>query len=106
MPASLIGKTRGPAKKFTVIVSHTVSHDPEQNGEYAVVCIANDAFDAASNAGLAVIWHAQGIAQPIYVFEHGTGLARACDNSVFDADDYAETITFTGVESVEAISYR
>lgn len=91
-------KTRTP--ELGVIVE--ASRDGQKE-TWLVVGTWRNAFDAASNAGLAVMHRAGGIATPLFVI-HGADAVNACDGSCFDAEDFDDVVTFAGVDAIEPLA--
>jgi len=82
---------------FTVICRwHPPGHACEP-WQFIAVVIAHctDAQDAADNACLYLIWNQQGMAEPWLVIGGKPSLSIP-DNGTFDAEEFDETITFTG----------
>jgi hypothetical protein len=82
---------------FTVICRWHPPGDACEPWQFIAVVIArcSDAQDAANNACLYLIWDRQGMAEPWLVIEGEPSLSIP-DSGTFDAEDFDETITFTG----------
>jgi hypothetical protein len=82
---------------FTVICRWHPPGDVCAPREFISVVIARctDAQDAANNACLYLIWARQGMAEPRLVIEGKPSLSIP-DGGTFDAEEFVETITFTG----------
>jgi hypothetical protein len=82
---------------FTVICRLHPPGDVCEPWEFVSVVIASctDAQDAANNACLYLIWDRQGMAEPWLVIEGEPSLSIP-DGGTFDADEFDDTITFTG----------
>jgi hypothetical protein len=90
---------REPAVRdtLTVICRWHPPGDGFGPGQFIAVVITHcdDTLDAADNAGLFLIWDRQGMAEPWLVID-GQADVFIPHGGVFDADDFDETITFTG----------
>ena len=82
---------------FTVICRWHPPGDACEPWRFVAVVIARctDAQDAADNAGLFLIWDRQGMAEPWLVIDCAPELFTP-HGGTFDADEFDETITFTG----------
>jgi hypothetical protein len=82
---------------FSVICRWQPPGDACNPWEFIAVVIANcsDAQDAADNASLYLIWDRQGMVEPWLVIE-GQPRLSIPQAGIFDAEEFAETITFTG----------
>lgn len=80
---------------FTVICNWHSGIDACDNWQTVVVVLRSDfdAWDAANEACLYLIWDRQGQAQPLFVIRGAPQLTVPADG-VFDANEYDETITF------------
>ena len=86
-----------PSDTFTVICRWHPPGDACEPWQFIAVVIANctDARDAADNACLYLIWDIQGMAEPWLVIEGNPNLSVSSEGT-FDAEEYDETITFSG----------
>lgn len=82
---------------FTVICRWHPPGDACEQWQHIAVVIdrCTDAQDAANNACLYLIWDRQGMAEPWLVVDGEPSLSIP-DSGAFDADEFGETITFTG----------
>ena len=82
---------------FTVICRWHPPGDACEPWQFIAVVIARctDAQDAANDACLYLIWDRQGIAEPWLVIEGKPSLFNP-DGGTFDAEEFEETITFSG----------
>jgi len=90
---------------FTVLVEHTAI---DELGGKAIISVvvgqaSGDAKSATDEACLWVIKDRQGQATPLFVIR-GAHAVKACDNVIFDADDYDEMITCVGYRGHEDVS--
>ena len=85
------------AGTFTVICRWYPPGDACLPWQFISVVIGRcaSAQDAANNACLYVIWEQQGRAEPWLVIQGARSLSFP-DSGEFDAEDFDETITFTG----------
>ncbi len=82
---------------FTVLCRWHPPNDACEAWQFIAVVIAGctDAQDAASNVCLYLIWDRQGLAKPWLVIEGKPSLSIP-DGGTFNAEEFDETITFSG----------
>lgn len=83
---------------YTVICKHHSGVDACDDWQWVTVVIKDmdDAQDAANNACLFLIWDRQGQAEAMLVIE-GNPKLFDIHSGIFNADEYDETITFSGI---------